>query len=70
MRFAKSLLVAGALALSAGTAFAAEGVKICLELMTELAGIPGVAGVHLMAPGNEAAIADVLKAAGGMKRRA
>jgi methylenetetrahydrofolate reductase (NADPH) len=41
---------------------AAEGQKICLELLEELAAIPGVAGAHLMAPGNEAAIADVLKA--------
>jgi methylenetetrahydrofolate reductase (NADPH) len=49
---------------------ASEGQRICLELIDELAAIPGVAGVHLMAPGNEAAIADVLKAAAGMKRRA
>src|SRR5262249_52133367 len=48
---------------------AAEGVKICRELLEELATIPGVAGAHLMAPGNEAAIAEVLKAAAGMKRR-
>ena len=48
---------------------AAEGQKICLELLEELAAVPGVAGVHLMAPGNEAAIVDVLKAASGMKRR-
>jgi methylenetetrahydrofolate reductase (NADPH) len=48
---------------------AAEGVKICLELLEELAAIPGVAGAHLMAPGNEAAIADVLKAS-REKRRA
>lgn len=48
---------------------AAEGVKICLELLEEFAAIPGVAGVHLMAPGNESAIVDVLNAAAGMKRR-
>jgi methylenetetrahydrofolate reductase (NADPH) len=47
----------------------AEGKRLCLELMQEMAGIPGVAGVHLMAPGNEAAIADVIRGAAGMKRR-
>ena len=49
---------------------AAEGRRICLELIEDFATIPGVAGVHLMAPGNEAAIVDVLKAAAGMKQRA
>jgi methylenetetrahydrofolate reductase (NADPH) len=48
---------------------AAEGQRICLELLEELAGIPGVAGAHLMAPGNEAAIAEVIAQASGMKRR-
>ena len=47
---------------------AAEGRKLCLDLMKELATIPGVAGVHIMAPGNEAAIADVIKDAVGLKR--
>jgi methylenetetrahydrofolate reductase (NADPH) len=47
---------------------AAEGRKLCLELMRELATIPGVAGVHIMAPGNEAAIADVIRDAAGIKR--
>jgi methylenetetrahydrofolate reductase (NADPH) len=47
---------------------AAEGRRLCLDLMKELATIPGVAGVHIMAPGNEAAIADVIKDAGGLKR--
>ena len=47
---------------------AAEGRKLCVELMRELATIPGVAGVHIMAPGNEAAIADVIRAAAGIKR--
>jgi methylenetetrahydrofolate reductase (NADPH) len=48
---------------------AAEGRIICLDLMKELATIPGVAGVHIMAPGNEAAISDVIKAAAGLKRQ-
>jgi len=47
---------------------ATEGRKLCVELMRELATIPGVAGVHIMAPGNEAAIADVIRAAAGIKR--
>ncbi len=47
---------------------AAEGRKICLDLMAELATIPGVAGVHIMAPGNEAVIADVIKHAAGLQR--
>jgi len=47
---------------------AAEGRKLCVELMRELASIPGVAGVHIMAPGNEAAIADVIRAAAGIRR--
>jgi methylenetetrahydrofolate reductase (NADPH) len=46
----------------------AEGRALCVDLMRELAAIPGVAGVHIMAPGNEAAIADVIRAAAGIKR--
>jgi methylenetetrahydrofolate reductase (NADH) len=40
-----------------------EGVRICVELIEELATIPGIAGVHIMAPGNDAAIPEVIKAA-------
>jgi methylenetetrahydrofolate reductase (NADPH) len=46
----------------------AEGRKLCIDLMHELAAIPGVAGVHIMAPGNEAAMGDVIKDAVGLKR--
>lgn len=35
---------------------AAEGRRICLEVIEGLADIPGVAGVHVMAPNNETAI--------------
>ncbi len=42
---------------------AREGVRICVELIEELATIPGVAGVHIMAPGNDAAIPEVIAAA-------
>jgi methylenetetrahydrofolate reductase (NADPH) len=40
-----------------------EGISICVELIEELSTIEGVAGVHIMAPGNDAAIPDVIKAA-------
>ncbi len=43
----------------------AEGRKICIELIAELADIPGVAGVHIMAPNNESAIPDVIAASAG-----
>jgi methylenetetrahydrofolate reductase (NADH) len=39
---------------------AAEGERIAVELIEELATIPGVAGVHLMAPANEDALPRVI----------
>ena len=39
---------------------AREGKRICVELIEELATIPGVAGAHIMAPGNDAAIPHVI----------
>jgi methylenetetrahydrofolate reductase (NADPH) len=39
---------------------AAEGKRIAVELIEELAGVPGVAGVHIMAPANEAAVPEVI----------
>jgi methylenetetrahydrofolate reductase (NADPH) len=42
---------------------AAEGQKIALELIEELASIPGGAGVHIMAPANEAVVPGVIAAA-------
>ncbi len=47
-----------------------EGVRICVELIEELATISGVAGVHIMAPGNDAAIPKVIAAARGKVPRA
>ncbi|HEX2256895.1 MAG TPA: methylenetetrahydrofolate reductase [Afifellaceae bacterium] len=38
----------------------AEGRHICVELLRELAEIPGVAGAHIMAPLNEEAIPEVV----------
>jgi methylenetetrahydrofolate reductase (NADPH) len=42
---------------------AREGLRICVELIEELSRIRGVAGVHIMAPGNDGAIAEVISEA-------
>jgi methylenetetrahydrofolate reductase (NADPH) len=39
-----------------------EGQQICVEMLRELAVIPGVSGAHIMAPLNEAAIPEVIRA--------
>jgi methylenetetrahydrofolate reductase (NADPH) len=44
---------------------AREGMRICVELIEELSNIRGVAGVHVMAPGNDGAIAEVIGEAKG-----
>ena len=41
----------------------AEGRHICIEIVHELAAVPHVAGVHIMAPGNDATVPDIIKAA-------
>lgn len=41
----------------------AEGRAICVETISALADIPGVAGVHIMAPNNDAAVPDVIREA-------
>ena len=41
---------------------AAEGRQICIDIVRDLSGIPNVAGVHIMAPGNDAAVPDIIKA--------
>ena len=41
----------------------AEGRGICLDMVRELSEIPQVAGCHIMAPGNDAAVPDVIAAA-------
>lgn len=38
----------------------AEGRRICLEMLHELAAIPGVAGAHLMAPGHDEAVPEII----------
>lgn len=42
----------------------AEGRAICVELLQELATIPGIAGAHIMAPQNPSAIPEVIAASG------
>ncbi|HZB93602.1 MAG TPA: methylenetetrahydrofolate reductase [Stellaceae bacterium] len=41
-----------------------EGIRLCAELLQELATIPGIAGAHVMAPQNPAAIPEAIAAAG------
>jgi methylenetetrahydrofolate reductase (NADPH) len=42
---------------------AAEGTRIAIDLIEELTQVPGVAGVHIMAPANDAAVPEVIAAA-------
>jgi methylenetetrahydrofolate reductase (NADPH) len=49
---------------------AREGLRICVELIEELSTIRGVAGVHIMAPGNDAAIPETIQAARARIQRA
>jgi methylenetetrahydrofolate reductase (NADPH) len=49
---------------------AAEGQRICLDLIAELATIPGVCGIHLMAPRDATALPPVLGAARALRLRA
>jgi methylenetetrahydrofolate reductase (NADPH) len=42
---------------------AAEGQRICVELIEEFSAIPGIAGVHIMAPANEAVVPAVIEQA-------
>jgi methylenetetrahydrofolate reductase (NADPH) len=50
---------------------AAEGRRICIDMVRELAETPQIAGVHIMAPGNDAAVPEIIRAAReGVKRLA
>jgi len=49
---------------------AREGLRICVGLIEELSTIRGVAGVHIMAPGNDAAIPEAIAAARARVQRA
>ena len=42
---------------------------LCAELLQQLTEIPGIAGAHLMAPLNEAAVPSAIEASGLLKRR-
>jgi methylenetetrahydrofolate reductase (NADPH) len=46
-----------------------EGRRICLELVEELSEIGGAAGVHIMAPGNDAGLAEVVSEAARIAHR-
>jgi len=46
-----------------------EGVRIALELLEGLAAMKGVAGAHIMAPLNEAAIPELIRNAAHLRRR-
>ncbi|MGH6790637.1 MAG: methylenetetrahydrofolate reductase [Pseudolabrys sp.] len=39
---------------------AAEGQRICLELIEQLGAVKGIAGVHIMAPGNDAVVPGII----------
>ena len=43
---------------------AAEGGRLAAEIIQQVGGIPGVAGVHLLVAGNEQAVPDILDRAG------
>ena len=47
----------------------AEGRKICIEVLQELAEMPGVAGAHVMAPQNFAEIPAVIADSGVTRRK-
>ena len=46
-----------------------EGRRICVEILQELAEIPGVAGAHVMAPMNFAEIPAAIEDSGVLKKR-
>jgi methylenetetrahydrofolate reductase (NADPH) len=43
---------------------AEEGLRICVEIIEQIREIPGVSGVHVMAPGYEHGIPGILERAG------
>ena len=47
-----------------------EGIRICIELIQEIRQIPGIAGVHIMAAKQEAAIARIVGESGVLAGRA
>jgi methylenetetrahydrofolate reductase (NADPH) len=47
----------------------AEGRRVCIEFLQELAEIPGIAGAHIMAPQNFAEIPTVIAESGVIRRK-
>ena len=47
----------------------AEGLKICVELLQELAEIPGIGGAHVMAPMNFSAIPLAIEQSGVLRKK-
>ena len=47
---------------------AEEGVRICADLAHEFAEIPGVCGIHVMAPRNDEAVPKVIEACADLRR--
>jgi methylenetetrahydrofolate reductase (NADPH) len=47
----------------------AEGRKICDETVEQLSEMPGIAGVHIMAPGNDVGLAEAVSNAAAIARR-
>jgi methylenetetrahydrofolate reductase (NADPH) len=56
--------VADRLAAASANQIRAEGEKLCAEIIAQLADVPGVAGVHVMAIGAESSIPGILEQAG------
>jgi 5,10-methylenetetrahydrofolate reductase len=52
----------------AGSEAEAEGVRLTVEVITALKGIPGIAGVHVMGLGREASVRRVIEEAGLLPR--
>jgi methylenetetrahydrofolate reductase (NADPH) len=46
-----------------------EGRRICLELVEELSQLSGAAGVHIMAPGNDPGLAEIVAEAARISRK-
>ncbi len=47
-----------------------EGVRLCVELIREIAEIPGIAGVHVMASCQEETVSEIIRDSGILERRA
>jgi methylenetetrahydrofolate reductase (NADPH) len=47
----------------------AEGRRICVELLQQLAEVPGIAGAHVMAPMNFAEIPAAIEESGVVSRK-